>query len=193
MPFVSFFKAVVNDLYFSFLIRMFADKLSDHIIQSVIDLLYEQLRLLLENASKLILLEISENASESVLEQRQGERSHKHKQHEGALCYFMKFLRRVAVNKAAQQKLVSRDWLGLFMAVVSFPSEKKEFSHFSLRTRMLTFHLLTFVLPACEDDILIGTVSIMVSHWIQIFLLDITGHHSKFNLHGCTLTYAYMY
>lgn len=148
-----------------FLIRMFADKLSDHIIQSVTDLLYEQLKLLVESASKLILLEISQNASESGLEQRQSERSYKHKQHEGALCYFVKFLRRVAVNKAAQQKLVSKDWLELFMAIVSFPSENKEFSHFSLRTRMLTFHLLTFVLPACEDDVLIGTVSIMVCHW----------------------------
>lgn len=164
IPLVSLLKAV-NDLHFSFLIRMFADKLSDHIIQSVTDLLYEQLKLLVESASKLILLEISVNAFESGLEQRQSERSYKHKQHEGALCYFMKFLRRVAVNKAAQQKLVSKDWLELFMAIVSFPNEKKEFSHFSLRTRMLTFHLLTFVLPACEDDILIGTVSIMVSHW----------------------------
>ena len=149
---------------------MFADKLSDHIIQSVIDLLYEQLKLLVENSSKFISLEKSENASESGIEQSQGERSHKHKQHEGALCYFMKFLRRVAVNKVAQKKLVSKDWLELFMAIVSFPREKKEFSHFSLRTRMLTFHLLTFVLPACEDDILIGTVSIMVSHKTCFFL-----------------------
>ena len=174
---VSFSKSVINDLHYSFLIRMFADKLSDNIIQSVIDLLFEQLKLLVENTSKLILLEISENASESGLEQRQGETSHKHKQLEGALCYFMKFLRRVAVTKAAQQKLISRDWLDLLMAIVSFPSETKEFSHFSLRTRMLTFHLLTFVLPACEDDVLIGTVSMVVSHWI--FLLDITGHHAK--------------
>ena len=162
---MSFSKAVINDLHFLFLIRMFADKLSDHIIQNVIDLLFKQMKLLVENASKLILLEISENASESGLEQRQGERSRKHKQHEGALCYFMKFLRRVAVSKAAQQKLVSRDWLELFMAIVSFPSKTKEFSHFSLRTRMLTFHLLTFVLPACEDDVLIGIVSTMVSNW----------------------------
>lgn len=154
---------------------MFADKLSDSIIQSVIDLLFEQLKLLVENTSKLILLEISKNASECGLEQRQGETSHK--QLEGALCYFMKFLRRVAVTKAAQQKFVSRDWLELLMAVVSFPSKTKEFCHFSLRTRMLTFHLLTFVLPACEDDVLIGTVSMVVSHWI--FLLDITGHHAK--------------
>ena len=143
---------------------MFADKLHDHIVQSVVDLLYEQLKLLVESASKLILVEISENASESGIKQGQGERN-KHRQHEGALCYFMKFLRRVAVNKAAQQKLVSKDWLELFIAIVSFPCKKKEFSHFSLRTRMLTFHLLTFVLPACEDDVLIGTVSIMVPLW----------------------------
>ena len=147
------------------LYRMFAHKLSDHIMQSVTDLLYEQLKLLVENASKLISLEISENSSESGLEQRQSGRSYKDRQHEGALCYFLKFLRRVAVNKVAQQKLVSKDWLELFMAIVSFPTEKKEFSHFSLRTRMLTFHLLTFVLPVCEDDVLIKTVSIMVSHW----------------------------
>ncbi len=142
---------------------MFAEKLSDDVIQSVIDLLFEQLKVLMENASKLILLEISEkNASENVLEQKEGERSHKRKQNEAALCYFIKFLRRVAVTKAAQQKLVSSHWLELFMAIVSFSSKKKEYSHFSLRTRMLTLHLLTFVLPACEDDVLIETVRVIV-------------------------------
>lgn len=178
---------------------MFADKLSDHVIQSVIDLLFEQLKLVVENTSKLILLEISEHASEPDLEQKQGERSHRHvKQNEGALCYFIKFLRRVAVSKAAQQKLVSRDWLELLMAIVSFPSKTKEFSHFSLRTRMLTLHLLTFVLPACEDDVLTGTVSKMVSHLTGIFLVesvvmscDITGHHTIINLHRSTLTHTY--
>lgn len=141
---------------------MFAEKLSDDIIQSVIDLLFEQLKLLMENTSKLILSEISENTSKSLLEQKEVERSYKRKQNEAALCYFIKFLRRVAVTKAAQQKFASSSWLELFMAIVSFSSKKKEFSHFSLRTRMLTLHLLTFFLPACEDDVLIETVRVIV-------------------------------
>lgn len=153
---------VVTEFNFSFLIRMFAEKLSENVIQSVIDLLFEQLKLLMENASKLILLEKSENASEPVLEQKELERTHKRKQNEAALCYFIKFLRRVAVTKAAQKKLVSSHWIELYMAIVSFSSDKKEFSHFSLRTRMLTSHLLTFVLPACEDDVLIEMVRVIV-------------------------------
>lgn len=140
---------------------MFAEKLTDDIIQSVIDLLFEQLKLLMENTSKFIFSEISENTSKSVLEQKEVERSHKRKQNEAGLCYFIKFLRRVAVTKAAQQKFTSSSWLELFLAIVSFSSKKKEFSHFSLRTRMLTLHLLTFVLPACEDDVLIEMVRVI--------------------------------
>lgn len=160
VSFNYFFLKLCIELKCSFLIRMFADKLSDHIVQSVIDLLFEQLKLLAGNASKLVLMEVPGNVSEPGVEQEKGERSYKCKQNEAALCYFIKFLRRVAVSKVAQQKLVSSHWLELFMAIVSFSSKKKEFSHFSLRTRMLTLHLLTFLLPACEDDILIDKVSI---------------------------------
>ena len=134
---------------------MFADKLGDHIVQSVMDLLFEQLSLLVESSNKLMSLRGSGNPSEVSLDQR----SQELKQSETALCYFIAFLRRVAVTQVAQHKLVSGPWIDLLKDIISFRSKGKE-SHFSLRTRMLTLHLLTFILPACEDSILIKTVSV---------------------------------
>ena len=142
---------------------MFADKLSDDIVQSVIDLLFEQLNLLVENTSKLIHLFLPGDASKGSPGQHDSEHSQELKQNESALCYFIAFLRRVAVTKVAKSKLASSHWLDLFMGIVSFTSKGKECSLFGLRIRMLTLHLLTFVLPACEDRVLIKTVSITVS------------------------------
>ena len=142
---------------------MFADKLSDDIVQSVTDLLFEQLNLLVENTSTLIHSGLPGDASNSSPGQRDSEHSQELKQNESALCYFIAFLRRVAVSKVAQNKMVSNHWLDLFMGIVSFTTKGKECPHFGLRTRMLTLHLLTFVLPACEDRVLIKTVSITVS------------------------------
>lgn len=136
---------------------MFADRLSDDIVQSVIDLLFKQLSLLVEN---IILSGVAESGSDVSVGQGKSEHAHELKQNEAALCYFLAFLRRVAVTKVAQTKLVSSPWLDLFMGIISFTSEEKEHSHFGLRTQMLTLHLLTFVLPACEDIVLIKTVSV---------------------------------
>lgn len=52
------------------------------------------------------------------------------------------------------------------MVIVLFFNEKKEFFYFSLRIRLFIFYLLIFVFLVCEDDILIGIVSIMVFYWI---------------------------
>lgn len=142
---------------------MFADKLSDDVVQSVIDVLFEQFSSLVENTDEFIISRVLGNASEASLDKPESKWSQELKQNEAALCYFIAFLRRVAVTKVAQHKLVSRPWLDLFMDIVSFTSKGKEFSHFGLRTRMLTLHLLTFILPACEDSILIEAVSIGVS------------------------------
>jgi len=145
---------------------MFADKLSDHVVQSVIDVLLGQLTLLVENASRLNPIGVPGNTSKVISGQQESEHSQELKQNEAALCYFIAFLRRVAVTKVAQHKFVSSRWLDLFMGIVSLNSKGKEFSYYGVRTRMLTLHLLTFVLPACEDSMLIDTVSLNISFLI---------------------------
>lgn len=137
---------------------MFADKLGDHIVQSVTDLLFNQLNILVGNTNKLTGSRVPGNASEVKPAYHESQWLQELKQNEAALCYFITFLRRVAVTKEAQQKLVSISWLDLFFSIISFSSKEKE-SPFGLRARMLTLHLLTLVLPACENSILIERVS----------------------------------
>lgn len=165
---------------------MFADRLSDDTVQTVIDLLFDQLKSLMENTSKLIHSVTTEITSEVAHSQKRCELSHDLKQSEAALCYFITFLRRVGVTKVAQNKLVSSSWIDLFMDIVSFTSNGKECTQFGLRTRLLTLHLLTFVLPACEDGLLIETVSIHVAHilgtqnidWFYFFIVSMWLLHS---------------
>lgn len=151
---------------------MFADRLSDDTVQTVIDLLFVQLKSLMENTNKLIHSMATESTSEVSVSQKRCELSQDLKQTEAALCYFITFLRRVAVTKVAQNKLVSSSWIALFMDIVSFTSNGEECTQFGLRTRVLTLHLLTFVLPACEDGPLIETVSIHEDHILRTQNID---------------------
>ena len=140
---------------FHFALRMYADRLGDSVVQSVTDILFKQLKFLVKNSCE---LESYKDPSQALYQEANNARKQDLRRSESALCYFLAFLRRVAVTKTTQSKLVSSGWTELLIGIISLSVGTMETPHFSLRTRMLTLHLLTIVLPACEDKQLIDTV-----------------------------------
>lgn len=114
---------------------MYADRLSDGVIQSVIDLLWRQLEKLLSSA----ILQNGEQQKESCPSQI-------------AIGDFLVFLRRIAASAPVQSRLACKKWTNVLLDIAGKFSDKGFPLINSLRTRLIALHLLEVILPNCVTD-----------------------------------------
>ena len=121
-----------------------ADKLSDGVIQSIVDLLYKELEVLIQHISRVtspgVTTDLRESSKEAQFTAEQEGRAT-----QTALCNFLIFLRTVAITRAVQSKMATNPWVHLLLSLVADGGVA-----FSLRVKMLTLLLLEIILPACN-------------------------------------------
>uniref|UniRef100_A0A0L8HTX3 HECT-type E3 ubiquitin transferase n=1 Tax=Octopus bimaculoides TaxID=37653 RepID=A0A0L8HTX3_OCTBM len=115
---------------------MYAERLSDGVIQNVVDLLWKQLEKLLSSAV----------SQEKDLQQESCPS-------QIAIGDFLVFLRRIAASVPVQSRLACKKWTSVLLDIAGKFSEKGLPLISSLRTRLIALHLLAVILPACPKDL----------------------------------------
>ncbi|XP_071845609.1 probable E3 ubiquitin-protein ligase HERC1 isoform X3 [Apostichopus japonicus] len=136
---------------------IYAEKIGEHITESVIDLLKDQLLSLLDAASGHNRSQVTEVFQLQDVEQdkfvakhgvgeRRWTRRQLHKWAQTSLGDFLVFLRRVCGQQLIQQKMGTQEWLNLLMKIIKHTDEGVPIVE-NNRTRLLAIHLLQYVLP----------------------------------------------
>ncbi|GAB1606906.1 hypothetical protein Ahia01_000973300, partial [Argonauta hians] len=118
---------------------MYADRLSDGVIQNVVDLLWKQLEKLLSSA-------VSQDKTATMAHQQESCPS------QIAIGDFLVFLRRIAASVSIQSRLACSKWTDVLLDIAGKFTEKGLPLISSLRSRLIALHLLAVILPACPKD-----------------------------------------
>ncbi|XP_073791889.1 probable E3 ubiquitin-protein ligase HERC1 isoform X5 [Danio rerio] len=130
--------------------------------QALMDVMSEQLQGLLHAVHQQEVLE--RNSTESIPEETPKQeiadvvRSSSSRVVESQLADFLVFLRRILSLRVAKRVSAFVKWIDPLMTVISYKCSSGNPRFYNLRTKLLAFHILEALLPACADPVIMKQI-----------------------------------
>ncbi|XP_051773057.1 probable E3 ubiquitin-protein ligase HERC1 isoform X4 [Ctenopharyngodon idella] len=128
--------------------------------QALMDVMSEQLQGLLRAVHQQEVLErdSTEHIQEETTKQESADIVRSSRVVESQLADFLVFLRRILSLKVAKRVSAFVKWIDPLMAVISYKCNSGNPHFHNLRTKLLAFHILEALLPACSDPVIMEQI-----------------------------------
>uniref|UniRef100_A0A9J8CIV4 HECT-type E3 ubiquitin transferase n=1 Tax=Cyprinus carpio carpio TaxID=630221 RepID=A0A9J8CIV4_CYPCA len=128
--------------------------------QALMDVMSEQLQGLLHAVHQQEVLErdSTENIQEETSKQESADAVRSSRLVESQLADFLVFLRRILSLRVAKRVSASVKWIDPLMTIISYKCSSGNPRFHNLRTKLLAFHILEALLPACSDPVVMKQI-----------------------------------